>query len=651
MSQVLDESLEAGRDAFRRHSWREAYDLLKEADQASPLSAPDLEQVGEAAWWSGNLEECIDYHERSYNGHLQDGNPRRAGYMALVLVRHHSSKNNSAVAMGWFNHAERLLQDEPECIEQGYLAQIRTIMLSEMGELNQALEQATLALDLGTKFGDRTLQAYALLDVGRVRVARGEVVDGLKHLDEATVAAVSGEVAPIAAGIIYCRAISSCAELADWRRAGEFTEAARRWCNRLSIAGGFPGICRVHRAEIIRLRGEWAEAEQEARQASEELGSYMPSIGAEAFYEMGEIRLRMGDLPAAEEAFMQAHELMREPYPGLALLRLAEGKTEAALKAITGALGGASTRLGRAKLLPAQVMIAIAAGDLGLARAGAEELASIAEDFGSAALRACAECARGQLLVAEGDPAGALEALRRALGHWKEVDAPYETAKVRISMAEAYRAIQDEDSAVVELRSARSAFERLGAALDARRVTEMMGDAAGNGRVKGGQVTKTFMFTDIVKSTNLVEAIGDEAWEDVQRWHDSTLRSLVAQHRGQEVKTIGDGFFVAFDDSSAAIECAVAIQRTLADHRKSHGFSPQVRIGLHSAEATQKGLDYAGMGVHEAARIGALAEGGEILVSSKTYESSRCRFPTSEARTVSLKGVSEQVEVVAITWR
>jgi len=162
------------------------------------------------------------------------------------------------------------------------------------------------------------------------------------------------------------------------------------------------------------------------------------------------------------------------------------------------------------------------------------------------------------------------------------------------------------------------------------------------------RVVKTFMFTDIVKSTNLVEALGDEAWEALLRWHDQTLRSLFLAHRGEEVVTTGDGFFVGFDSPDAALACSVAIQRTLAEHRQAHGFAPQVRIGVHASDATKVGRDFKGKGVHEAARIAALAEGGEILASKHTavtYSS------VSEARSVTLKGISEPVDVVSVNWR
>lgn len=649
MSQVLDESLEQGRQAFRRNAWREAFDNLKTADKASPLDPNDLELLGEAAWWCGHLDECIGYHERSFTAHLESGNAARAAYMATILVRHHFGNLNPSVAMGWLGQAERLLADLPEGVEHGYLSQITSLALSDEN-LEASLGHARTAIDIGMRYGDRTLQAYGLLHQGNALVGMGEVTEGLRSLDEATVAAVSGEITPISAGIIYCMSISVCAGLSDYRRAGEFTEAARRWCDRLSIAGGFPGTCRVHRAEIIRLRGGWAEAEQEARLASSELGSYIPLMASEAFYEIGEIRLRMGDLPAAKDAFVQANELMRDPQPGLSLLRLAEGNTAAAYASIKGSLRDTTLRLPRSKRLPAMVTIAIAAGKIDEAAAAADELNEIAGGYGGDVLQALASSALGEVSLAQGDANSALERLKASIQHWKKIDAPYEVALVRMRMAEAHRLANDQESAEIELSSAKSTFDKLGAPLDSNRALALLGGDVSSSRAVA-QVTKTFMFTDIVKSTNLVEAIGDEAWEDLQRWHDSTLRSLFAKHTGQEVKQIGDGFLVAFDRARDSVECAVAIQKKLVEHRRSHGFSPQVRIGVHTADATPKGLDYGGRGVHEAARIGALAEGGEILASLVTLDSTDHNFPHSEPRTMTLKGIAEPIEVVTVDWR
>jgi len=523
---------------------------------------------------------------------------------------------------------------------------------ASMGDHEGALASARDALDIGTRFGDRDLMAFGLLIEGKTRVAMGQVKEGLALLDEATVAAVSGELDPYSSGIIYCVAIGSTAQLADYQRAGEWTEASQRWCERQSISG-FPGVCRVHRAEIIRLRGSWAEAESEARRALNELQGFSVEFAAHGFNEIGEIRLRMGDLDEARAAFHQAHELGHDPQPGLALLLLAEGKPAAALSSIRRSLeSGTYDRLGRCRLLSPMVTIAIAAGEIDVARAASDEAQEIAADFDSPVLQACGYLSRGELQLIDGDPDAALKSFREGWQRWRSADLPYEAARARMMMGVALREAGDEDGAVLELQAARSVFEKLGAVLDLRRTMMLLGEELAEGLPTATgpstRVSKTFMFTDIVNSTNLVEVIGDEAWEGVLAWHDKTMRQLFMANCGEEVKHVGDGFFVAFDEASEGIECAVAIQRKLAEHRNDSGFAPQVRIGLHTTEATAKGGDYAGKGVHESARIGALAQGGEILASRQVIDAHKPRFPVSPLRRVELKGVTEAAEVASI---
>lgn len=653
MTSVVDEHpLDAARVAVARHAWRDAFDLLKDAAREEPLGPGDLMSLGEAAWWLGRLEDAIEAKERAFTCYSEAGDRQNAAICALSIAQDYFSKLAHSIGAGWFNRAERLLEDEPECPAHGHLSFMNAVSAEAMRDFDTALAFADRTLEIGTRFGDRDLQGYGLLLRGRVLVLKGEVQQGLALLDEATVAAVSGDIGPLATGIIYCMAISTTASLADYSRAGEWTEASKRWCERQSISG-FPGVCRVHRAEIMRLRGSWREAEQEARRALIELEHFNLEFAAEGFYELGEVRLRLGDLSDAEDAFRQAHELGRPPYPGLALLWLYQGKTEAAASAMRRALDDPHfDRLGRCRLLPVEAEIAIAGNDMDRARVAVEELEETASQFDSAPLKASALCARGGLQLAEGDHAGAVASLQRSWRMWKEADLPYEAARARMALGMALRADGDEQAAVMELQAARSAFERLGAAVDLERTLKLLGDepasSTSRGPTPGTRVEKTLVFTDIVRSTSLLEALGDRAWEDLLHWHDSTLRQLFRKHCGQVVKQVGDGFFVAFDDASEALECAAEIQRRLADHRKQHGFAPQVRIGLHRTEATSKGDDYSGRGVHVAARVGALAAGGEILATTDVMTAASNRFPTSEPRSVALKGVSVPVDIVTV---
>ena len=640
---MSQDKLDAAREALDEHAWGEAYELLRGADGEEQLSPEWLEELATAAWWSGRLDDCIDARERAFAAHVAQGNPRGAALIALRLAHNYQSKLGHALEAAWFKRAESLLDREPECVEHAHLARKRAANAAAKGELDEALAFAEHALDVATRFGDKDVMALALHDLGRFRITKGEVEEGMSQLDEATLAAMHGEIGPYPTAVIYCNVIEACRDLGDFRRAGEWTEAAKRWCERQAIAG-FPGQCRVDQAEVLKLRGAWGEAEAAARSASEELKEFRLPVAARAFYEIGEIRLRVGDYAGATQAFAQASELGLDPQPGLALLKLAEGNPEAAAKAIARALEDNTwDRLARARLLPAQVEIAIARADWPTAQNAIEELRRIGDSYGSEAIRAHANQALAALQLVQGDPAAAARAARDAWNFWQEIDAPYEAAHARAILGQAFRGLGDDDAARLQLRAARSAFQELGASPQARRLASLI-DVG----LTATPVTRGFLFTDIVASTQLVEAIGDESWQALVRWHDQTLRSLFQAYDGEEVDHAGDGFFVAFPDSNRAVECAVAIQRRLAEHRSEHGFAPQVRIGVHAAEAAESDGAYRGRGVHEAARIGALAGGAEILASA---HSAGGAFPASEPHSVSLKGLSEPVEVVTIEWR
>jgi class 3 adenylate cyclase len=640
-------ALKMAREAFGRHAWREAYDAYRaiEAD-GGQLEPTDLELLAQAAWWISRIDDCLSARERAYAEYLRRGENAAAAYEALWLARDNLIRRRKTTGLSWFKRAERLLEGTDESVEHAYLEQMRAAVASGRGDLEGMAAHAARATELGAKFGDRDIQARALTSQGEALVLLGRIDEGMALFDEATVAAVGGELGPMATGIVYCNTISVCAEMADYNRAAEWTEAAKRWCERQAISG-FPGVCRVHRATVVRLRGAWTEAEREARVAAEELTEHGTiSIAAAAFKELGEIRLRMGDIDSAEEAFRHAHELGEDPQPGLALAQLAKGNRDAASSQITRALAESEAPLARAKLLPTVVEIALATDDVDTADGAASELRRIADQYGTTMLAAYAADAAGSVLLARGEPS-AVARLRDALRLWQEIDAPYEAARTRERLGLAYRAGADEHAAALELEAARAAFERLGAARDLRRVA----DALGREPSAPKRVTRTFMFTDIVGSTSLIETLGDDAWNDLRRWHDHVLRAAFAAHGGEEVDHAGDGFFVAFPDASDALECAVAIQRLLAEHRRTSGFAPRVRIGVHADAATQAGADYQGLGVHAAARIGALAEGEEVLATEGTVAASGGEWPAGEPREVELKGITGKVRVVAVAWR
>lgn len=644
MTQVADDSLAAGREAAQRHAWRDAYELLQRADEDGRLEAEDLQNLAEAAWWTGRLEEAIALRERSYAAYLGAGETQRAALLAVMVAIDHGNRAAMSVAGGWIARAERLLASEEEGIAHGHLALAHGMAALDMGELDTASTEFDRAQAIGARIGDRNLEAMALVFKGTVLVSKGNVTQGLTLLDEATAAAVGGGLEPLATGLVYCVTIHSCQALGDCGRAAEWTDVANRWCDRLDVTG-FPGACRIHRAEIMRLRGEWPQAEEQAVQACEELQEYNRFVTAGGFYEIGEIRRRRGDFAAAEEAYRKASELGRDPQPGLALLRLAQGKVDAASTAIRRTLAGESLDpLGRARRLPAEIEIALAAGEIRRARKAADELEEIADryrlgDRRSPSLEGTVQLARGQIGLAEHDWEGAETALRAARDTWDNVGAPYETAQARLLLGLAYRGEGDEDGAKEELTAAKTTFQRLGGALDFQRAAELLGES---------RTRRTFMFTDIVDSTKLVEVLGEEKWRKLLTWHDRRLRELIEQAGGEVIKQTGDGYFAAFQTPAAAVEAAAGIQRALDEHEP---LAPDVRIGMHTGGAFHKDdSDYAGQGVHMAARIGALAGGGEILASRDSLDGGT-RFRLSEPRLETLKGFDEPIELVSVHWR
>jgi class 3 adenylate cyclase len=643
MSQVLD-SLESARSAADRHLWREAYDAYSGVDRQK-LTAEDLERFAESAWWRGKLDEAINLRERSHARYSADGETLAAARLALTLSWDQSGRGAFAVSHGWFAKAERLLDGAPESPVHARLALTRGINTLFGGNPADAIADFKLAFELAQRFGDKDTEILALVGRGRALVKSGEIDEGLALLDEATASAVCGELQPYSTGLVYCITISSCQDLGDYRRAAEWTEAANRWCDQLDVTG-FPGACRVHRAEVLRLRGDLASAEKQALEACEELHDFERSITAAGYYEIGEIRRRLGDFVAAEEAYRKSNELGREPQPGLALLRLGEGKIDAARAGITRTLQETTDPLSRMRRLPAQVEIAIAASDLKTARTALAELEHVVDSYKIGGRRATAfdatlEEMAGRIALAENDLEAAIGNLRRARDGWRQVGAPHETAQARMLLGIAFRRQGDEHAANTEFDAALATFEQLGAKLDAARAQELLGTL---------QTRRTFLFTDIVDSTRLLETLGNEKWKRLLARHNELLRERIVDAGGEVIKQTGDGFFAAFESPRAAIEAAVSIQRAL----DAEIVAPDVRIGAHTGGAFRTdgaGADYGGEGVHVAARIGAAAGAGEILISRESLDGIGTAFRLSEPRSESLKGIDQPIDVVSVDWR
>jgi ATP/maltotriose-dependent transcriptional regulator MalT len=461
-------NLERGRAAYARREWADAFAALFEADRVSPLELSDVELLVWSAGLVGRDDEFMKGLERLYQVHLEAERCEQAARFAFWLGFRLASMGDAARASGWMMRCERLVERiGPESVIHGYLLLPACRRHLAGGDYEAAGAAAVQAAAMGERFHDQDLCVIARALLGRVLLGQGRVERGLALLDECMLTVAGAEVSPHTTGVIYCIAISNCHRVYALERAREWTSVLSNWCESQPQLVTFATSCLVHRAEILQLSGAWGEAVAEARRAVDRVLPTMttPDL-ADALYQQAEIGRLRGDFAAAEELYREASQRGREPQPGLALLRLAQGKREAAATAIRRVLGGAIDPLDRARLLPAFVEILVANGDLEDARKGSDELHAIAAKCDTEVLGAMAAHARGTVLLAEGDAQGAVAPLRLAFQIWQQAGAPYIAARIRTELACACRALGDEDGARLELDAARDVFERLGAAAD-----------------------------------------------------------------------------------------------------------------------------------------------------------------------------------------
>jgi DNA-binding CsgD family transcriptional regulator len=471
-------------DAVRTGPWLKVYQELSARDPAG-LAAAELEALAEAAWWLCKADASIAARQRAYAAFRDARDDRGAARAAARLFHEHFYRGEGAVAVGWLRRGFRHLEQDPDGVETGWLQMAEAELRLHQGPLEQAVEGAARAIQTARDHGDADLAAVAMQLQGRALVAQGRISEGLALLDEAMTCVLAGELTPLGTGWVYCSVVLACKDLADLRRAAEWTEAARVWCEALPATTPYSqGLCRIYRGEVLALRGAWDEAEAEMRRAHNELLPHKPQGAAEASYGVGEVLRRRGNLAGAEQAFARAQQLGWDPQPGLALLRLAQGRVEAAAAALRSALAAPTVdRFALARLLAAQVVVAIAAGALDQADRAARELAAIADGLSSAAVQATAAMAQGALQLAAGDPAAALEELRRGLGGWRVLGLPYEQAQARLLIGTAQRMLGDEEGGRIEIDAARAGFDRLGAAADAGNAAALLQRGRGSARV------------------------------------------------------------------------------------------------------------------------------------------------------------------------
>lgn len=649
------QALEVGRDAVRRHEWDSAIEAFADAERESDLSPDDLMLLADALWWSAQPDQAEETFERAFDGYLKADRISDAATVGSLLAYLSFRRMASSVAMAWAARVEKLLTDEPESKGHAWFGIIKTAKaLFFEDDLDATIEHADRTIEIAENQSAVGPQALAMSFKGIALTYKGRWKEGVALIDEASVLAMSRDGDLRASSDVYCNLMGVCSSLADYKRAVEWTDQAERWMKSNSL-GGFTGVCQVHRAELKRLRGDWSAAERDARVATTELERFhlLNGLGF-ANYEIGEVRRRMGDLDAAEEAFTRAYQYGHPAQPGFALLMADRGDVEEAARSIAGAVAATQGKddgdiLTRGHLLPAQIEIAITNHDFDTARTAIEELEEVARTYDASTWEAMLLTCRSSLQLAEGDAESACKGLDDAWRIWQRVDLPYEAARARELLGRARQETGDEASGRLELMSARAVYQRLGAHLDLARLDDVEGRTSG--AMAGDRETKAFMFTDIVTSTDLIGLIGDDAWQRLLDWHDRELRGAFERRGGEEVRHTGDGFFVVFDVARDAVDAAVDIQRRLADHRLEHGFSPTIRIGIHVAEATRQHGDYQGQGVHVAARIGDLGAGDEIVVSDSVLKAAGAMpYQLDRSRAVELKGVADPVTVNNVDW-
>jgi len=637
-----DALLDEARAAYDRSQWSAARAALLDADADQPIGADDLERLAWSCCWAGDSAGFLNALERAEVAFKDARDVPGAARMALEQARHHVMMLDSAVALTCYVRATELLADAPECAEHAQERWSLAFALMGVGDVDGARTELLEARSIARRVGSPGMEAMAVQGLAHLAATADEVSEVLPLLDEAAALAMRPGVAPVHAGYVYCAVISICRALCDWGRATEWTKVSTRYCERESISG-YTGLCRFHQGEIDRLHGQLAEAEQRVVQACEELLAINRYSAGWGFSELVEIRVRRGDLEGAEEALAQAIALGDDGQPGRARLLLAQGDARAAVRSLSRSLAdpGLVSRERRVFLLPVHVAACVAVGDDQAAAESVAELDDLARRLRTSGPAAAAAVARGHLALHRGDTKEAIAALQEGVRTWSEVQAPYEAAQARVLLAAALTADGDDAGARLERKAAARLVDEFGVAVDL--------DIAPV-RSEGTRTVRTFMFSDIVDSTRLSEAMGDAAWEPLLQWHDRALRAEFERWNGEEIKHGGDGFFVAFGDADDAVGCAAAIQRALARHRAEHGFAPSVRIGLHAGEATAREGDYFGSAVTRAARISAAAGAGEVLASADLIESCQRSVPVTGERTLELKGIAEPVVAVLVTW-
>lgn len=474
---VVDE-LVLARETYERGDWAAAFEAWSDV-RPEALSTDDLARLAIAAQLLGRHETCIDALQRAFQLHVGAADSAAACRAAFWLGMVHTENGESTMAGGWTARAQRLLDDLDDDVERGYVSMLMMYRHLHVADWVNATRCAEVVIDHGRRFGDPDLTAMGLAALGRFTLYAGRVPEGLALFDEALASVAAGEVSAVFAGNIYCVMIEGCQEVSDLQRAAAWTTALSRWCAEQPGLVAFTGQCAVHRGQIMRLHGAFADAlaEYDAAVRRHLAGPTTTPAGL-ALAERGDVHRILGDLERAEASYEQAADHGYEPQPGLALLWLAHGRSDAALASMRRLLAETPDPVGRSRILPAAIEILLAGDDVARARDAATELDEIARDFGCDGLEAAAAYAAGRVELAAGDAPDALPYLRKSAALWAAMDATYEAARVRVQVARALTALGDDESATHALAGARRTFLDLGATPAADEVARLLAPAA-----------------------------------------------------------------------------------------------------------------------------------------------------------------------------
>ncbi|MCW2764186.1 MAG: helix-turn-helix transcriptional regulator [Nocardioides sp.] len=473
------EELVRARETYERGDWAAAFEAWSDTPPDT-LEPDDLAGLATAAYLLGRMEVCVDARQRAFQLHLEAGDRAAAARSAFHLTMVFSTTGEPMVGAGWAARAQRLVEEiDDDVVERGYVEFLMMFRAIAESDWAGAAARAAVAVAHGRRFADPDLLALGLAGQGRSRLQGGEVPDGLALFDEAMVAVTSGEISPIIAGNVYCIMIEGCQEVSDLGRASAWTTALSRWCGAQPGLVAFTGQCAVHRGQIMRLHGAYPRAVEEFDGAVRRyLAEPTTAAAGLALSERGDVLRIVGDLDAAEASYDQAADHGYEPQPGLALLWLARGRTQAAVAAARRLLAEITDPVHRSRILPPAVEILLAGGESAEARLLAEELDGIANAFRCDGLQAMAAYAAGRVELECGDASGALPYLRKSSGLWHAMDCPYESARVRVQVALALRVLGDEESATSELEAARRTFHGLGTVPAAEEAARLLAPGA-----------------------------------------------------------------------------------------------------------------------------------------------------------------------------